>query len=68
MMEKWIGKVAVVTGASAGIGEAISRQLAVEGMIVIGCARNVAKIDVRGHDTCAPISIAKYCSLSSRND
>ena len=46
-MHKWRGKVAVVTGASAGIGAAISRHLAQEGMTVIGCARNVAKIDVR---------------------
>ncbi|KAK3089027.1 hypothetical protein FSP39_000244 [Pinctada imbricata] len=44
-MEKWVGRVALVTGASAGIGAAISRKLVQHGMIVIGCAPNVEKIE-----------------------
>lgn len=43
-MERWIGKVALVTGASVGIGAATARALVREGMVVVGCARNVDQI------------------------
>uniref|UniRef100_A0A1I8MPJ0 Short chain dehydrogenase n=1 Tax=Musca domestica TaxID=7370 RepID=A0A1I8MPJ0_MUSDO len=43
-MERWTNKVAVVTGASSGIGVATCKVLAEQGMIVMGLARRVEKI------------------------
>ena len=45
-MDRWKGRVALVTGASAGIGAAVAEELVQHGMKVVGCARNVEKIQV----------------------
>ncbi|XP_062550384.1 farnesol dehydrogenase-like [Armigeres subalbatus] len=44
-MDRWINKVAVVTGASSGIGAAIVVELAKAGMVVIGLARRVDRVE-----------------------
>lgn len=45
-MNRWIGRVALVTGASAGIGANIAASLAWFGMKVVCCARDVDKLQV----------------------
>ncbi|XP_051814234.1 dehydrogenase/reductase SDR family member 11-like isoform X3 [Acanthochromis polyacanthus] len=43
-MDRWKSRVALVTGASVGIGAAVAKELVRCGMTVVGCARNVDKI------------------------
>lgn len=44
-MQRWQNKVAVVSGASAGIGAACTRALLAAGMVVVGLARRQERIE-----------------------
>ncbi|XP_016965141.3 farnesol dehydrogenase [Drosophila biarmipes] len=44
-MERWCNKVAVVSGASAGIGAACTRALIGAGMVVVGLARRQERVE-----------------------
>ncbi|XP_045130200.1 dehydrogenase/reductase SDR family member 11-like isoform X2 [Portunus trituberculatus] len=43
-MNRWTGRVALVTGASTGIGASVTRRLVAEGMRVAGAARSVDRV------------------------
>ena len=45
-MERWKGRVAIVTGASAGMGYELTKKLAELGVVVVGCARNTKSVEV----------------------
>lgn len=49
-MDRWIGKVAVVTGSSSGIGAATAKKLAQAGMVVVGLARRVERTEALKSD------------------
>ncbi|OWA52225.1 putative Dehydrogenase/reductase SDR family member 11 [Hypsibius exemplaris] len=44
-MERWAGKTALVTGASSGIGFAITKSLLEAGINVIACSRTTGSLD-----------------------
>ncbi|KAG8191537.1 hypothetical protein JTE90_019601 [Oedothorax gibbosus] len=63
-MDRWEGRVALVTGASAGIGAQMCRTLATHGMQVVGCAREVDRIPKTDDGSI----IAIKCDLTSEED
>lgn len=46
VLERYNGRVALVTGASTGVGAAIAQELQKQGMIVVGMARRMCMVKV----------------------
>ena len=62
-MGKLDGKVAIVTGASRGIGAAIVRKLADEGAQVIACARSIESCD--GAAMCQKVDVSNSAEVDA---
>ena len=62
-MGKLDGKVAIVTGASRGIGAAIVRKLADEGATVVACARSIETCD--GAALCQKVDVSKAAEVDA---
>ena len=54
---RYVGKVVVVTGASAGLGAQLCRDLARAGATVIGLARNTARLDALAFELRAALTL-----------
>ncbi|XP_068173185.1 dehydrogenase/reductase SDR family member 11-like [Antennarius striatus] len=71
-MDRWRGRVALVTGASSGIGESIAKELVRYGMKVMGCARNVEKVQKLAAECqsegLSGVLVPFQCDLSDEED
>ena len=58
-MERWVGRVALVTGASSGIGKAIAARFAKHGMKVVASGRKMERLQVIIFITCMSLILVQ---------
>lgn len=70
-MDRWVGKVAVVTGASSGIGAATAVGLVKAGLKVVGLARRVERVEELKKQiprNATGLLFARKCDVSSEQE
>uniref|UniRef100_A0A2K5CEZ4 Dehydrogenase/reductase 11 n=1 Tax=Aotus nancymaae TaxID=37293 RepID=A0A2K5CEZ4_AOTNA len=71
-VERWHDRLALVTGASVGIGAAVARALVQQGLKVVGCTRTVGNIEELAAECKSagyPGTLIPYrCDLSNEED
>ncbi|GBN99523.1 Dehydrogenase/reductase SDR family member 11 [Araneus ventricosus] len=71
-MERWSGRVALVTGASSGIGAELCRALVRHGMVVVGIARRVDRIQAIAEEDIVKTApgklVAAKCDITQESE
>ncbi|XP_034936095.1 farnesol dehydrogenase-like [Chelonus insularis] len=67
-MNRWVGKLAIVTGASSGIGKIISQSLIQDGINVLGLARNDEKLKMLQKNFIGTKGSFHYMKCDIRNE
>lgn len=73
MTDRFRGKIAIVTGAAAGIGKAVMARLAKEGALVVGLDRNADKLvqavaEVAGRVVALPCDVSDETAIGAAVD
>ena len=63
MISEWKGKWALVTGASAGIGKALAKELALGGAHLVLTARRKDRLEELGYEIASPQDARRILQL-----
>ncbi len=68
MIDQWNNKLAVITGASSGIGAALARKLSAQGLQVLLVARRRERLESLAEEICAAGGSARILTADLRNE